>query len=107
MKRSIWLSFDLGIGGDFENMYAWLEDHQAKECGTGIAYVPSYEYEGELLESLNSDISEKVQLDQRSRVYVIFTDEGRAKGGYLKGKRRAPPWTGYGSSSELEYDEAR
>lgn len=33
MKQLIWISYDLGVSGDYENLYAWLDDHGAKECG--------------------------------------------------------------------------
>lgn len=33
----IWLSFDLGVSGDYEGMYAWLDDKRAKECGSSVA----------------------------------------------------------------------
>ena len=106
MKRAIWLSFDLGITGDYESMYAWLEDHQAKECGASMAYIRSYEFDGNLMETLNSDIAANVDLNHRSRIYLIFSENGRAKGRYLRGNRRAPPWTGYGCFAEQEDDEA-
>ena len=34
MKTStIWISYDLGVRGDYEGLYAWLDSHGAKECG--------------------------------------------------------------------------
>ncbi len=43
MKASIWLSFDLGVLGDFEGMYEFLDSHGAQECGDSLATF-SYEY---------------------------------------------------------------
>ena len=37
MKKFIWLSYDLGIGGDYESLYSWLDNHEAKECGDSVA----------------------------------------------------------------------
>ena len=45
MKQAIWLSYDLGVRGDYEGLYAWLDKHQAKECGDNIAYFV-YGYTG-------------------------------------------------------------
>ena len=33
----IWLSFDLGVSGDYEGTYAWLDDKSARECGSSVA----------------------------------------------------------------------
>lgn len=104
-KSAIWLSYDLGVNGDYEGMYSWLDSHGAKECGSSVAYLKDYEFEGDLPASLKKDVSETVALNRRSRVYVIFKDNGRMRGRYLIGKRKAPPWSGYGSEAEQEYDE--
>ena len=32
-EQMIWLSYDLGVDGDYENLYAWLDHKEAKECG--------------------------------------------------------------------------
>lgn len=104
-KSAIWLSYDLGVNGDYEGMYSWLDDHGAKECGSSVAYLKSYEFEGDLLQSLKEDVSGIVSLNRRSRVYVIFKDNGQIRGRYLVGKRKAPPWSGFGSELEQEVDE--
>ena len=33
-----WLSYDLGVGGDYDGLYAWLDDHNAKPCGQSVAF---------------------------------------------------------------------
>jgi hypothetical protein len=37
-KIAIWLTCDLGIGGDFQGLYSWLDDKEAIECGNNNAY---------------------------------------------------------------------
>jgi hypothetical protein len=32
-----WLSFDLGLQGDYDNLYAWLDKQGAQECGDSVA----------------------------------------------------------------------
>ena len=105
MKSTIWLSYDLGVSGDYEGIYSWLENHGAKECGSSVAFLKNYEFEGDLLESLKADVEEAVTLNRRSRIYVIFSDDGRTRGRYLVGKRKSPPWTGFGDQLEQELDE--
>ena len=31
ISKAIWLSFDLGIGGDYPGLYKWLDNHKAIE----------------------------------------------------------------------------
>ena len=105
MKSTIWLSFDLGGSGDYESMYSWLENHGAKECGSSVAFLKNYEFDGDLLEYLKADVGDTVALNRRSRIYVIFNDDGHLRGRYVVGNRKAPPWTGFGDESEQEVDE--
>ena len=105
MQRSIWLSYDLGVSGDYEGLYSWLADHGAKECGTSVAFLKNYSFERDIVESLEADIGEAVELNRRSRIYVIFRDNDRLRGKYVVGKRKAPPWTGFGNVLEQEFDE--
>ena len=101
--NAIWLSYDLGVQGDYEGLYAWLDDQQAKECGSSVAYF-KYEFQGDLMESLRNDIEGAVSLNKRSRLYVIFKEEHRMKGAYLKGHRKTAPWEGHGANGEAVED---
>lgn len=101
MKAFIWLSFDLGVRGDFEGMYAFLDAHGAKECGDSVGAF-TYEYKKDLLNELAKELHKTVSLDRpRSRVYVIYRSEGgRYTGKFIIGKRKSPPWAGFGSTEE-------
>ena len=37
VKQLVWLSFDLGVNGDYDGMYTWLDAYKAKECGDSMA----------------------------------------------------------------------
>ena len=73
MRIRIWLSFDLGVSGDYERMYMWLDDKGTKECGDSVASL-MFTYYGDLLASLKSEIENAVSLNKRSRVYVVYRD---------------------------------
>ena len=106
MKKTIWVSFELGVSGDYEGMYAWLDGHGGKECGDSIAVI-EYEPRKDLLAELKSDIQQSVEMDKKSRVYVIYrSDDSKMKGTFLFGRRKQAPWTGYGASSEESSDES-
>ena len=96
MKSAVWISFDLGVQGDYENMCAWLDDHRAKECGDNLAFV-NYEYTGSLLKKLTADLRKNVRTTKRTRVYIIYRDQEtkKMKGSFIFGGRKAPPWSGF------------
>ncbi len=105
MESTIWISFDLGITGDYEGLYSWLDSNGAKECGTSVAYL-TYNHPGDLMEALRKDLNEVVSLNKRSRIYVVSRDGEQFKGSYLIGRRKAAPWEGYGAVEDHSYDAA-
>ena len=106
MKKLVWISFDLGVSGDYEGMYAWMDGHGGRECGDSVAAI-EYEPRKDLVAELKSDIEESVELGKKSRIYVIYrSDDGKMKGSFLCGTRKQAPWTGYGASVEESSDES-
>lgn len=103
---TIWISYDLGVRGDYEGLYSWLDAHQAKECGDSLA-VLTYRHDGPLLDRLKSDIKKHVTTDKRTRIYAIYRDHstGKNKGRFIFGGRRAAAWTGYAPSDLATVDD--
>ncbi len=104
MKKLIWLSYNLGIRGDFEGMYAFLDANGAKECGDSLAAF-SYEYDSDLVGSLTAELKQHVAFDKRARVYLIYrSDDGKLNGRFLIGKRKGAPWMGHAPTQGTEED---
>ena len=105
MIAKIWLSFDLGIRGDYESLYAWLDDHGAKECGAGVAYL-QYKYKSDFLTELRAELEELLEESRRPRIYVVHSvgKEKGASGRWLLGGRKSPPWSGFGQGDSQEID---
>lgn len=105
-EGKIWISFDLGVRGDYESLFAWLDDHGAKECGVNAAYV-EYVYEKDFVPELKAELDELMGKSSRNRVYVIHTvgKEKGAKGQWIIGGRKAAPWVGFGAGSGQEVDQ--
>ena len=103
---TIWISYDLGVRGDYESLYAWLDAHHAKECGDTLA-VLTYRYEGSLPDKLKADLKKSVTTDKRTRIYVIYRDPAtnKNKGRFIFGGRRAAVWTGYSPSDLSTVDD--
>jgi hypothetical protein len=104
-REAIWLCFDLGVQGDYESLYSWLDGHDARECGDSLAWL-SYDHSGDLVEDLKRDLKAAVAIDRRSRVYVVVLVGGKIKGKFLFGNRRSAPWTGYAPSEEPAEDSS-
>lgn len=102
MKKAVWVSFDLGVSGDYEGMYEWLAGHGAKECGDSIAFL-NFSPKIDLVEELRKEIKKSIETNKKTRIYVIYlSDEGKVKGTFLFGARRQAPWTGYGPVADEE-----
>ena len=96
MTARIWLSFDLGVRGDYSSLYTWLDDNGAEECGSSVATL-HFTYDGDLVECLKNEIGRAISLSKQSRIYVIYKENGKSKGKYIFGRRKRSPWDGYGT----------
>ena len=105
MKNAIWISYDLGVRGDYEGIYTWLDEHGAKECGDSLAFI-SYEYKKDLLKELKADLLGAITPSKRTRIYAIHLDPAtkKMKGTFLIGGRKAPPWGGFAVGTQEEDD---
>ncbi|MDR3226368.1 MAG: hypothetical protein LBT56_01685 [Prevotellaceae bacterium] len=97
MKKNVWISYDLGIRGDYSGLYQWLANHDAIECGNGIAVFKVNINENEdLIEKLKSEIIENVEIRNGERLYVIYKkNDGKIAGKFLFGNRKGNPWEEY------------
>ncbi|WP_299933246.1 hypothetical protein [uncultured Pelagimonas sp.] len=106
MNSTVWISYDLGVRGDYEGLYAWLDDHEAKECGDSMALL-KYSHSDDLIERLKSDLQAAVEINKKTRIYVIYRDRSTNKnrGKFIFGKRKAAAWVGFGASDGGNVDE--
>ena len=77
-KSFIWMSFDLGIQGDYEGMYSWLDSHDAQECGDSVAAL-EFEHQEDLLKELKRELKSSVRIDKKTRVYPVVAKLGEVK----------------------------
>ena len=111
MKVPIWLSYDLSVRGDYEGLYAWLDNHDAKECGDSIAFI-MWDDNGieEIPKQVQNSILNSFNYDKRKdRIYIIYQKEASGKisssGKFILGTRKANPWQGFASGEEEVEDE--
>ncbi|MDH5414633.1 MAG: hypothetical protein OEW87_10890 [Flavobacteriaceae bacterium] len=100
-KSTIWIHYDFGVLGDYESFYQWLDKQEAKECGDGLALL-KYEYSGNLIESLKSELDGSIIVTKKTRMYVIYRDQQsqKMKGVFIFGGRKTPVWSGFFRKNE-------
>ena len=107
MKKAVWISYDLGIKGDYQGLYAWLDDHKAIECGNSVAFI-QYNMKNDLINELKEDLKSNVDFKPGDRVYIIRRELVKGKnlvrGSFIFGKRKSNPWEGYGTSVDESID---
>ena len=106
MRKTIWISYDLGVRGDYEGLYTWLADHGAKDCGDNLGILV-FEFTGNVIEAIEKDIKKTVDVTKKTRIYVIWRDKStkKMKGRFIFGRRRSPPWTGYATNETVVEDD--
>lgn len=103
MEKTIWLSFDLGVGGDYEHLYAWLDSKKAVECGDSVACfhyeVGTLKEDNEIIKKIKTDLVDNIDVTKRTRIYCIRrVNNGKITGSFIFGSRKGNPWDGYGSN---------
>ena len=108
---SIWMTYDLGVGGDYQGMYSWLDDYEAAECGNNAAFVKFQHPENlktdkEFTELLTEALKQKIKLIPSNRIYIVWAslDEEKTIGRFIFGKRKANSWEGFGSKVDNTID---
>ncbi|MBK7566220.1 MAG: hypothetical protein IPI31_00180 [Bacteroidetes bacterium] len=104
-RKAIWISYDFGLKGDFTGLFTWLDNHDAVECGNGLAFF-RYDISDtngktdteSLIKKITADIKDTVKLSKSDRVYIVVKDShtNKVKGEFINGNRKQSPWEGYG-----------
>src|SRR5437762_7382949 len=98
-----WISFDLGLQGEYRPLFEWLDRQDAKEsgdglgaqeCGENVATFRSDKTTEEIKNELTTLLSKQ---KENAKVYLIGkNEEGKYTGRLALGKRRkSPPWKGF------------
>ena len=59
VKKIFWLSYDLGIKGDYTGLYTFLDSVDAKECGDSVAFFTK-DFGEKFLDALKKEIEKYV-----------------------------------------------
>lgn len=104
-KKAFWISFDLGLKGDYSGLYTWLDTIEAKECGDGVAFFQKA-YPGDFKEQIKKEIEKHVNVNKNDRIYLIYLDHetGKVKGNFIFGNRKRAPWEGFAAGPPTDDD---
>lgn len=106
----LWITFDLGLSSDYQNMYRWLDKHNAEKCTDCTCVIRDYEYDGSgedsFIQYLKQDISSTVSLREKDVIYVIYKFGDTIRGRFLFGTRGIPQWRGSWVTTEDVEDVA-
>ena len=104
-KKAFWISYDLGIKGDFNSLYQWIDSHKGKECGNSVAYV-TFSFQTDFIAELKKNLEDNIELKASDRIYIVYNDEGTEKttGTFLFGNRKSAPWEGLAPSTTTPED---
>jgi hypothetical protein len=107
-RRGIWISYDLGVKGDYEGLYQWLDERNAKECGQSLAFFYWETESKDPADEIKSSLREAIEVDKKTRIYVIRRlPAGTMRGSFIVGNRKANPWVGSaGKASPAEEENA-
>jgi hypothetical protein len=96
MEVRIWISYDLGAEGDYAGMYAWLDRHNAVECGDSMASLLVECTSRETVENdVLAELHKNVDLKPTDRIYLLYRrEDNMTKGTFLYGNRKESPWKG-------------
>jgi len=96
-----WLSFDLGLRGNYESLYEWLDRLNARECGESVATFTCSKTPDQIKRELSR------LLGSSARVYLVArSNKGAYVGRFVLGKRKRAPWEGYAAATaELDQEE--
>jgi hypothetical protein len=101
------MSYDFGIDGDYDNLYRWLDEIDARECGDGLCSFKLDVGDEEPSRAVLRVIRKrKVKLRDKDRLYLIWrTPDKLVSGKFIHGSRRNGPWTGYAVSDADETEQ--
>ena len=98
-KIKVWLSFDFGITGSFEDLYKFLDSMNAVECGSDLSYFETG-YKKGFIKGLKEEIKKNIELKQTDRIYVIINYKEKLRSGFLFGSQKRAFWEGYAQKQD-------
>ncbi len=103
----VWICYDLGIDGDYEGLYYWLDKNKALECGDSMAiFSVEIPKGGDIFNVLQRKLKKAIKLRAKDRIYGIYPrGNGLYRGKFLFGTRKRAQWEGVAGMPETGEDD--
>lgn len=107
-KYRVWLSYDLGVSGDYDGLYVWLDNHEAVECGNSVAsFIIEIANKLDPHDYMKDTLTRTLELKASNKLYCICSaSDFPTRGKFIYGGRRASPWQGYGNHGTDEEESS-
>ena len=102
-----WLSYDLGLIGDYSSLYRWLDKQKAKECGYNFAFFKFANRTDDAIAEIKNSLCDNIKFNKNDRVYLISYNYYIKKhiGNFIIGSRKREPWEGYFETDGEQYPD--
>ena len=102
------LNYDLGLKGDYQSLYRFLDNHDALDCGnfnSALEIEVSKDDFDVIVEEVTDSIRKVVEFSQSDRIYITVTDSSnQMRGRFINGNRKRAVWEGYGDVAPSDSD---
>ncbi len=97
--------------GDYEGLFKWLDENKAEERGYGIGMIKDYPFDSNVIKTdvdflklIKSELKKRIIIGSSDRLYMIWKslETNKIQAGFLFGKSKQSPWTGYAQNNQLE-----
>ena len=109
MEIAVWMSYDLSAAGDYEGLYTWLAERDAKDCGGNLAFFRfDCDDPAAIRDEMLQSVRQTCKLTRKDRLYAVCQrpETGKPSGGFIFGSRSArPAWIDYGMYAPTCFDE--
>jgi hypothetical protein len=102
--KSYWLTYDLGIDGDYDGLYAWLDQVGARECGDSACFFQFDAKQKKPDTAILAAIRKFAKLRTKDRLYLILKRDDKITGRFINGSRRRAPWAGFAVEASEDDD---
>lgn len=109
IEKHIVLNYDLGLKGDYEGLYSFLDSHKAIEvgnCNAAFAMLFTEDDFDVIYKELQKMLASAIHIEKTDRIYMIATDKScKMRGAFLFGTRKRAIWEGYGVTKTEGFDQ--
>ena len=101
------LNFDLGLKGDYENLYKTLDNLDAQDCGNSNCvfeynFPTNFDDHEKRFDEVLKLLEKEIEFKKGDRIYaIVLNSKNIPRGKFLVGNRQRPIWEGFGNKADV------